>query len=339
MRPIGGRLVTMRGTFVIPDEATGAATVVADPDNGAVTAKLADGTPFWLDLDSLDGEAFQLLGAPFEFHPLAIEDAEHFGQRPKIDVYDTFTLIVAYGVTDDGGPVEVHCFYAEHFLVTVHRGDVPNLAAAMAHLADHATPLPAPIMLLHRVVDTLVDSYLPALDAMDSSIDALEDAILRRPTEAQLGDLFRLKRVLGTVRRLLSGQRDVFASVRSGDEELPGMTLAAERYFRDVYDHLVRASQAVDSLRDLLISAVDAHLSTTSNRLNVVMKQLTIIATVFLPLSFVTGFFGQNFAWMVDHVTSAWAFWVGGVAIQVLVVIALVAMFRREGWTGRGADE
>jgi magnesium transporter len=215
---------------------------------------------------------------------------------------------------------------------------VPGLAAAIAHLADQAAPLPAPIMLLHRVVDTLVDSYLPALDAMDDSIDALEDAILRRPTEAQLGDLFRLKRAVGTVRRLVSEQRDMFASVRSGDADLPGMTPAAEHYFRDVYAHLIRASQAADSLRDLLISAVDAHLSTTSNRLNVVMKQLTIIATVFLPLSFVTGFFGQNFAWMVDRISGAWAFWVGGVAVQVLVVIALVVMFRRKGWTGRAAD-
>jgi magnesium transporter len=328
----------MHGSFVIPDAATGAATVVTDPDNDAVAAKLADATPFWLDLDALDGEALRLLGAPFEFHPLAIEDAEHFGQRPKIDAYDTFTFVVAYGVAGDGTPVEVHCFYAEHFLVTVHRGDVPTLTAAIGHLTDHAAPLPAPIMLLHRVVDALVDTFLPALDAMDSSVDALEDAILRRPTEAQLGDLFRLKRALGTVRRLVSGQRDVYASVWSGDEELPGMTPAAERYFRDVYDHLIRAGQSADSLRDLLISVVDAHLSTTSNRLNVVMKQLTIIATVFLPLSFVTGFFGQNFAWMVNRITGAWAFWVGGVAVQVLVVIALVAMFRRKGWAGRAAD-
>jgi magnesium transporter len=329
----------MHGTFVIPDATTGAATVVADPDDDVVAASLAAGEQFWLDVDALDGDALRQLGAPFEFHPLAVEDAEHFGQRPKIDVYDTFTLVVAYGVTDAGAPVEVHCFYSEHFLVTVHRGEVPNLAAAIGRLTDHAAPLPAPIMLLHRVVDTLVDSFMPALDAMDGSIDALEDAILRRPTEEQLGDLFRLKRALGTVRRLVSGQRDVFASLHAGDEELPGMTAAAERYFRDVYDHLVRASQAADALRDLLLSVVDAHLSTTSNRLNVITKQLTIIATVFLPLSFVTGFFGQNFGWMVEHVTSAWAFWVGGVAVQVAIVIALLVMFRRKGWTARSSDE
>lgn len=328
----------MHGTFVTADPATGAAGVLAEPDEDAIAARLADGSVFWLDLDGLDDQTLRLLGGPLGFHPLAVEDAEHFGQRPKIDLYDTFTLVVAYGVMVDGTPVEVHCFYTEHFLVTVHRGDVPSLDAAIARLAEQAAPLPAPIMLLHRAVDTLVDGFLPALDAMDDEIDALEDAILRRPTEAQLGELFRLKRRLGTVRRLVGGQRDVFASVRSGDEALPGMTPGAERYFRDVYDHLVRSSQAADSLRDLLISAVDAHLSTTSNRLNVVMKQLTIIATVFLPLSFVTGFFGQNFGWMVDRIAGFWAFVVGGVAVQVLVVIGLVMMFRRKGWIGRDSD-
>jgi magnesium transporter len=328
----------MHATLVIPDPATGAATIAADPDDDAITARLADGSAFWLDLGTLDEDVLRLLSGPFGFHPLAVEDAEHFGQRPKIDAYDAFTMVVAYGVTADGTPVEVHCFYTEQFLVTVHRGDAPSLSAAIARLTDHAAPLPAPIMLLHHVVDALVDTYPPALDAMDDAIDALEDAILRRPTEAQLGELFRLKRTLGTVRRLAGGQRDVLASVHSGDEALPGMTAGAEHYFRDVYDHLVRSSQVADSLRDLLISAVDAHLSTTSNRLNVVMKQLTIIATVFLPLSFVTGFLGQNFGWMVDRIAGFWAFVIGGIVVQVLVVIVLVAMFRRKGWIGRGAD-
>lgn len=328
----------MHGTFVTPDEATGAPAAVTDPGADAVAARLAAGTPFWLDLDAVDTETLAVLSGAFGFHPLAVEDAEHFGQRPKVDTYDEFTLVVSYGVTAEGAPVEVHSFYAERFLVTVHRGPVPDLDAAITRLVDRAAPLPAPIMLLHRVVDTLVDSYLPALEAMDESIDALEDAILRRPTEAQLGELFRLKRALGTVRRLASEQRDTFASALSGDDALPGMTPEAERYFHDVYDHLARSSQVADSLRDLLISAVDTHLSTTSNRLNVVMKQLTIIATVFLPMSFLTGFFGQNFGWMVDRVGGQWAFWVLGVGLQLLVAGGLTVMFRRKRWIGSAAD-
>ena len=113
------------------------------------------------------------------------------------------------------------------------------------------------------------------------------------------------------LRKVVTPERDVFATLVSSADVIPGMTVEYERYFRDVYDHLIRVSDLVDSYRDLLSGALDTHLSTVSNRLNVVMKQLTIIATVFLPLSFLTGFFGQNFGWMVGRITSFSAFWVG----------------------------
>jgi magnesium transporter len=124
----------------------------------------------------------------------------------------------------------------------------------------------------------------------------------------------------------------MFATLLSGADVLPGMTPDAERYFRDLYDHLIRISDLVDSYRDLTSGALDTHLSTVSNRLNVVMKQLTIIATIFLPLSFLTGFFGQNFAWMVNRITTLPAFLVVGVGLQVLTAGALIVMFRRRGW-------
>ena len=112
------------------------------------------------------------------------------------------------------------------------------------------------------------------------------------------------------------------------------MTNEATRYFRDLYDHLIRLADLVDSYRDLLSSVMDTHISTVSNRLNVVMKQLAIIATVFLPLSWLTGFFGQNFAFLVGHITTRWAFFVIGVGTEVVAVILLFALFRRRGWLG-----
>lgn len=328
----------MHGTFVIPDEKSGTVSVINDPDEAAVAAKLAAGSPFWLDLDAMDAETLRLLRDTFGFHPLAVEDAEHFGQRPKIDPYDDFTLLVTYGMTKSGQPAEVHCFHTERFLVTAHRRDLPQLDAVITKLAERSTPMPAPIMLLHRVIDTLVDGYFPALDAMDETIDALEDSILRRPTDEQLGELFQLKRQLVSVRRLAGEQRDMFGSALTSDEIVPGMTPEAERYFRDIYDHLVRISQTADSYRDLLSSVLDTHLSVTSNRLNVVMKQLAIIATVFLPMSFLTGFFGQNFAWMVNRIGGPTVFWIAGVGLQIVVAAALLLMFRRKGWLGPEAD-
>jgi magnesium transporter len=136
------------------------------------------------------------------------------------------------------------------------------------------------------------------------------------------------------MRKVIAPQRDMMASINAGVSDVPGMTDEAARYFRDLYDHLIRLADLVDSYRDLLSSVMDTHLSTVSNRLNVVMKQLAIIATVFLPLSWLTGFFGQNFAFLVGHITSRWAFFVFGLGTEVVAVILLFMLFRRRGWLG-----
>lgn len=287
---------------------------------------------FWLDLGGMDREtADGLLRDTFGFHELAVEDAEHFAQRPKIDTYDDFTVLVAYGAAD-GQLVEVHCFYTENYLVTVHHKACPEFAGLVSRLKQRADPRADHVMLLYRVVDALIDGYFPVLASFDDRIDELEDAILQRPTDQQLGQLFDMKRSLIAMRKVVAPQRDMFAELLSGSGALPGMTSDAERYFRDLYDHLIRISDLVDSYRDLMSGVLDTHLSTVSNRLNVVMKQLAIIATVFLPLSFLTGFFGQNFAWMVNRITSLPVFIIGGVALPAAVVVGLMVVFRQRGW-------
>lgn len=288
---------------------------------------------FWLDLGGMDeNTADRLLLDTFGFHQLAVEDAEHFGQRPKIDPYDDFTLIVVYGVTTGGQLVEVHCFYTENYLVTVHRAACPELADLAKQLQQRPDSRPDHVMLLYRVVDTLIDGYFPVLADLDDRIDELEDAILQRPTDQQLGQLFDMKRSLIALRKVVTPQRDMLASALSGTGVLPGMTPDAERYFRNLYDHLIRISDLLDSYRDLMSGVLDTHLSTVSNRLNVVMKQLTIIATIFLPLGFLTGFFGQNFAWMVDRLNSLPVFLGVGIVLPIVVAVALVVAFRRRGW-------
>jgi magnesium transporter len=320
-------MVTMDGHLITVDGAQPEVTA------GNVKQLIDASTRFWLDLAGLDQEGSEtLLRDTFGFHPLAVEDAEHFGQRPKLDSYDGFALMVVYGATNSGQLVEVHCFYTENYLVTVHHDPCPDLSNLAERLRQHAGPRADHVMLLYEVVDTLVDGYFPVLARFDDQIDELEDEILQRPTEEQLGRLFDMKRSLISLRKVVTPQRDMFASLLSGRGAIPGMTPDAERYFRDLYDHLIRISDLVDSYRDLMSGAMDTHLSTVSNRLNVVMKQLTIIATIFLPLSFVTGFFGQNFAWMVSRITSLPAFLLAGIGLQILIVVGLVAMFRRRGW-------
>jgi magnesium transporter len=309
----------------------------APADRQAITDQLATRSFLWLDLDRVDADAADLLLNVFKIHQLAVEDAQKFGQRPKLEDYDDFTYMVVYGAsTDLNATTEVHFIFADHFVVTVHHDDCQTMDEVRARIG-HRKPseVQAPhIVLIYLIIDQLVDSFFPMLNQFDNQIDELEDAILVKPTEAQLGTLFTMKRSLITVRKVITPQRDMFASISSGVTELPGVTADGMRYMRDVYDHLIRISDMVDGYRDLLSGVMDTHLSTVSNRLNVVMKQLTIIATVFLPLSFLTGFFGQNFSWLVGHITGFWTFAVFGLALDLASAIALVYFFRKRGWLG-----
>jgi magnesium transporter len=308
-------------------------------DAATVERLLGAGQLFWLDLHEPSDADLALLTGTLGVHPLAASAAARFGQRPKLDEYDDFSLIVAYGAVSRDRPlVEVHCFYSARYLVTVSQRECPTLAALRERFARRERPVhftgkhPSRLLLLHHILDTLADSFFPVLAGLDDRIDELQDEILDKPTDAQLGELFQLKRWLIGVRKVVTAQRDMLASLVSGVTELPGMTREAERYFRDLYDHLIRISDLVDSYRDLLTSAMDSYLSTVSNRLNQVMKQLTVIATIFLPLSFLTGFFGQNFSWLVSHISGLGSFLAIGIGIEVAAVAALLVLFRRRGW-------
>jgi magnesium transporter len=300
-----------------------------------------DGTGFfWLDLDdeATDGTVSELLSVRFGFHPLAVQAAERFNQRPRIDDYDNFMYLVTRGADPQRtGTAEVHCFWTDRYIVTVHRmecGAINEVRAAIGrhHASEAASPQ---IVIVYLLVNAMVDSFFPFLSQFDDRIDALEDDILKAPTEAQLGELFGMKRSLMEERKVIAPQRDMMASINAGVTDVPGLTEEATRYFRDLYDRLIRLGDLVDNYRDLLTSVMDTHLSTVSNRLNVVMKQLTIIATIFLPLSFLTGFFGQNFAYMIRVVVSStWSFFVLGIGFEVVVVVSMLWVFRRRGWLG-----
>jgi magnesium transporter len=294
---------------------------------------VAEGGFFWLDLDQPDAEDFDVLRDVFKFHPLAIEDSEHFGQRAKIDSYDDFAFLVLYGAsTDEDRLVEVHCFYSERNLVTVHRDDAPAFTEVRERFAKRGQPLEHPPRLLYQIVEALVDSFFPILADFDDRIDELENQTFLNATDAQLQEIFGMKRLLVGLRKAVTPERDMFARLVTGIEALPGTIPDDERYFRDVYDHLIRISDLIDSYRDLLTSSMDVYLSTVSNRLNSVMKQLTIIATIFLPLAWLTGFFGQNFGWMVRHIGSWEAFAGLGLGSELIAFALLLAFFKRRGW-------
>jgi magnesium transporter len=289
---------------------------------------------FWLELDDPTEEELERLEQVFGFHELAIEDSREFGQRPKLDDYGEYAFVVYYGAAEKGGDIElieVHLFVSGSYVISIHRAPCEALHELREDFAkdDHV----AEDVVLYRVFDRLTDSFFPVLSSMDDEIDRLEEEMVIRPTDEQLQRLFRLKRSLVELRRVVTPQRDFFARRMDDIARLPGLEISSNRdYFRDVYDHLIRISDQIDSYRDLLTGAMDVYLSTVSNRLNQVMKQLTVIATIFLPLTFVTGFFGQNFAWMVKHVDTLGAFLGFGVGGVVAALVLLFAWFRRSGY-------
>ncbi|HUY70750.1 MAG TPA: magnesium transporter CorA family protein, partial [Gaiellaceae bacterium] len=228
--------------------------------------------------------------------------------------------------------VEVHCFYSERFLLTVHRDDCPAFTELRARYAKRGQPIEQPSLLLYRIVDGLVDSFFPVLADFDDRIDELENGIFLRADESQLQEIFAMKRLLVGMRKTVTPQRDTFARLMGGVAQLPGLTGEDERYFRDVYDHLIRISDLIDSYRDLLSGTMDVYLSTVSNRLNSVMKQLAVIATIFLPLSWLTGFFGQNFGFEIKHIGGTGAFIALGLGSELLALAVLLVYFKRRGW-------
>ncbi len=305
-----------------------------DVSDAAIRARLDEDGFFWLDLHEPGPDEMTLLRDVFRFHPLAVEDAEKFGQRAKVEEYDDDVYIVAFGATpapDADRLVEVHCFFSERFLVTLHHDDAPGLEEAQRRCDVHEL-LNDPSLVLYQVLDALTDSFFPVMDELDELIDAIEGTIEERSDETVPRQIFALRRRLVTLRRAVGPQRDQMARIAGGTVAVPGLTAETRRYFRDVEDHLIRISGIIDGYRDMLSGASDVYQSSVNNRLNFVTKELTAIAGIFLPLSFLTGFFGQNFSWMVDHVGGPGWFFALGVVFQALVAAALVLLFRRRGW-------
>src|SRR5207253_760200 len=246
-----------------------------------------------------DDADYQLLEHTFKFHPLTIEDIRHQDQRPKVDEYAdyNFTVIfVAVWENDDIALREHHLFVGPHYLITVHHEPSTQLKDLQERI--HKSPELThgkPAFLTYLAIDALVDATFPVLDNLDEEVDKLEDEITEKATQESLSRIYHLKHAVSQLRRFLGTQRDVFQSLITHGIHLQQQDMTL--YYRDVYDHIVRQYETADSLRDLLTSAMDVYLSTVSNRLNQTTKALTVIASLFLPLSFLTGFYGMNFAY------------------------------------------
>jgi len=287
---------------------------------------------FWLDIEAPDDDDYRLLSETFKFHQLTIEDVKEKNQRPKLDGYDGYTFAVLFVMGFAGNQVslrEHHLYLSANFLVSVHQEPEPSFAQLNKRIAETPEQVCSKASYLtYLVMDALVDATFGALESLDESVDKLQDDILDDPTTAELALLQELKHSAAEMRRILGAQRDMFQRLVTHSLEEDRETTA---YYRDVYDHIIRQYETVDSLRDLLTGAMDVYLSTVSNRLNVTMKTLTVVASLFLPLTFLTGFFGQNFGWLVARIGGFPAFGIG-VSLMALSIVMQLVFFRRRGW-------
>lgn len=289
----------------------------------------------WVDVNSPGNEEMEEIRRSFNFHPLTIEDCLHGGQRPKIEEYQGHIFLVLHtlpqGVKNSivGEKLdEIYVYVTPEALVTIHQRDSQAVSWLRERLRKDPSFLTQPAgFLLHFLADNVVDQFFPFLDRLEENIDDLEDKILTSAHPAQLRRLFVFKRTLIHLRKSISPLREVFNGLSRRDYPLLDSKTAL--YFRDVYDHLIRASEIVDACRDLVATTVEAYLSAASNRMNEVMKQLTIMATIFLPLGVITGFFGMNFEqipWKNPLV------FLLTVVVLLAVPVVMIVWFARRGW-------
>ena len=313
-------------------------SIAQDVSDAAIQALLDRGEFFWLDLEQPTDDDKTLIRDTLGITGVSHGGFDHVGRRPSFDDYDDFDLVTVYGAAEvePSGMdrlVEVHCLVSERFLVTLHDQPSPALDDAVGECAHGHDQPASPAEALHRVVDLMVESLLPIIGELDARGDELADAVLENPAADIQREILQTRRRVIALRRVAIPQRDMLGRLSDAQEtDVPGMTRDVSRRFRSDYERMVRVVDALDGARDAAQAATDVYLGTVNNRLNVVMKQLTVLAGIFLPLTFLTGYFGQNFGWMVDHVGSGWAFVLLGLVLPVVLVLALLQYFRQQHW-------
>ncbi len=301
----------------------------------------------WVDLENpSDAEEETLMVSLLDFHPLAIEDCQRGtdeeGHLPKVEDFGQYLFIIFNPLENvksqetekaktkiEITTTQLSAFLSKRVLVTHHYKPLRSIAYALQMCSKNVQVMgKGPDFLFHLIIDDIVDNYSPILDQLDVAIDTMEDEVFKRPSQRTMMRILQLKKDVMTMRKIASYQKEMLSRLSRGEFSL--ITTDEMIYYRNVYDHLVRMADLADSYRDVVTGLLDAYLSVTSNNLNQVVKVLTIISTIFLPLSVITGFFGMNFDfipglhWEHGH-TAATIF-------MVFVAVGMLWFFRRKKW-------
>ena len=308
----------------------------------AIPAALGDPDGLlWVDFEATPPETDEpLLRQVFGFHPLAVDDALQESHVPKVDDWDDYLYIVLHAVVfdhTDGGHVdtlEVDVFLGRNYMVTHHDQSIAAIEKVWtACQRDDRLRKNGVDHIMYRLTDEIVASYMPVVEEIDEAVDRCEDEVFGKATPEILAQIFTLKRAVLYLRRIIGPQREVLNRLARDDYAV--IDTRARVYFRDVYDHLVRLHDITESIRDLVSGTLDTYLSVINNRMNDIMKTLTIITTMFMPISFVAGFFGMNFFQPVAASLLGWAdvpVFAITLAITLLTPIGMFWWVHSRGW-------
>jgi len=288
----------------------------------------------WVDIEGFHTDEIGELESTFGFHPLAIEDCISTSQRPKIDQYPGYLFIILhaaqlrpkkFGIAT----VEINTFIGKNYVVTVHETSIPSINS----IKERCKKNPALMSkgsgeLFYSIVDAMIDNYFPILDKLDKKIDIVEHNIFENPEQKLLDSLFSLKNDTLAMRRIIGPQREAINILARGEYPIIGEGLGL--YFRDVSDQLARIIDILETYRDLLSSAMDGYISSISNRTNDVMKILTIIATIMMPLTLITGIYGMNFKHMPE-IGSPYGY-AATLCVMFIIAAGMLIYFKRKKW-------
>jgi magnesium transporter len=291
--------------------------------------------PFWADLKDPTPDESRVLTDLFHFHELAVEDAIADIHHPKVEAYNGYLYVILHGIDFRAREhrfrtQDVDFFLGPHYLVTVRK----HASRSVSKLQDICTRDSrllgeGPAALMHRIIDTMVDNYRPETDKLQDRLDSLEHDVFSRPKPELVRRILDFKRDVASLRRVVLPQRDVVG--RLARREFPQISEPLAYRYRDVHDHLVRLADEATYFQDRITSLLEAHLSTVSNQLNGVMKVLTVIATIFMPLTVLTGMWGMNVT--LPHLPGGeriqfwWVF-----ALMLAISVAMLVMFRKKQW-------
>jgi len=308
--------------------------VTEEPSPSLIAELVQAGQPFWLDIENPTDEVIDRLAARLGLHPLAVEDSKQFGQQGKLQVYGNVAMIVTFGLDAQlRDPVEVHCYYTAGFLITLRRAPCPALAdlrreASVRPLLGNSDPIRA----LHHLIAALHAPFATLLLRLYERLDALEQRVLREADDQDVADLTAIRHQAAVIRQTLRPGSEVAARMPLVIS-LPGATSDTQLYAQDINDEIQHIVADLTAIEERCISLLGLHASIAGNHLAVVSRRLAAVATIFLPISFLAGFWGENFNVLTGTVEKGWtAFLILGVGLNVACIVVTVFLLSRRRW-------